>query len=78
MAILERGIAYYQTEKDNLALADLNKAIEMDPKSSRAFYYRGKLKKYTNDLPGSCADLKQAQLLGNESAIDELVKNGCK
>lgn len=50
----------------------------MDPKSYRAFYYRGKLKKYMNDLPGSCADLKQAQLLGSEAAVDELVKNGCK
>jgi len=31
-----------------------------------------------NDLPGSCADLKQAKLLGNDSATDELVKNGCR
>ena len=50
----------------------------MDNKSSRAFYYRGKLKKYMNDLPGSCADLKQALALGNESATEEMTKNGCK
>ena len=78
LAILERGIAYYQTEKDTQALTDLNKAIEMDPKSSRAFYYRGKLKKYMNDFSGSCNDLKQAKVLGDEEASDELVRNGCK
>ena len=61
-----------------MALADLNKAIELNPSSSRAFYFRGKLKKYMNDLVGSCTDLKQAQTLGNDLAADELVKNKCK
>jgi lipoprotein NlpI len=78
LALLERGVAYYQTEKDALALADLTKTIELDPKSGRAYYFRGKLKKYMNDLNGSCADLKQAQSLKYSYADDELIKNGCK
>ena len=78
LAILERGVVSFILEKDNLALIDLNKYIELDPNSSRAFYYRGKLKKYMNDLTGSCTDLKKAQSLGDIYAKAELVKNGCK
>jgi len=78
LALLERGISYYQTEKDALTLADLSKVIEVDAKSARAYYFRGKLKKYMNDLPGSCADLKQAQTLKYDKAENGLIKNGCK
>ncbi len=78
LALLERGVTYYQTEKDALALADLSKVIELDSKSGRAYYFRGKLKKYMSDVPGSCADLKQAQSLKYAKAEEELIKNGCK
>ena len=78
LATLERGITYYQIEKDALALSDLNAVILMDSKNTRAFFYRGKLKKYMNDIPGSCADLKQASLLGEKLAQDLMIKNGCK
>ena len=77
-AILNRGIAYYMLEKDALAMTDLNRAIELDPKSDKAFYFRGKLKKYMKDLAGSCADLKIAKSLGYEKAGEELAKNGCQ
>ena len=78
MSLLERGITYFMLEKDELAQADLTKSIALNPKSERAYYYRGKSKKYKNDLAGSCADLKMALSLGEKKAADELVKNGCK
>ena len=31
-----------------------------------------------NDLPSSCEDLKQAKLLGEALASEELIKNACK
>jgi tetratricopeptide (TPR) repeat protein len=78
LATLERGITYYMLEKDELAKADLNKAIELDNKTARGYYFRGKLKKYANDLVGACADLKTSEKLGYSKATDELLKNGCK
>lgn len=64
-------------KNNNLAIADLSKAIELNPKSARAYYYRGKSKKYKNDINGSCEDLKVAKTLGSESAADELKENHC-
>lgn len=78
LATLERGITYYTLAKDELALVDLNNAVKINPKNSRAYYYRGLLKKYSNDLAGSCKDLKEADALGAKGAKEELTKNGCK
>ena len=78
LALLERGVTYYQIANDAMAMADLNKSIELNPKSERAFLFRGKLKKYMNDIPGSCADLMQAKALGSTTAQEEMTKNGCK
>jgi regulator of sirC expression with transglutaminase-like and TPR domain len=39
------------------ALADCNRAIELDPKSAEAYLERGTLKGRTQDLDGAIADL---------------------
>jgi serine/threonine-protein kinase len=78
LATLERGVTYYMLEKDELAMADLNSAINLNTKNARAYYFRGKLKKYKNDTAGSCEGLKISLKLGYSWAQEDILKNGCK
>ncbi|MGZ3867118.1 MAG: tetratricopeptide repeat protein, partial [Bacteroidia bacterium] len=78
LSLLERGITQFTLSNDDAAQADLNKYIMMDPKSHRAYYYRGRSKKFKGDVAGSCADLKMALALGEAKAAEEIKMNGCK
>jgi len=50
----ERGIAYAMQEKFDLALADFNRSIELDPKSPNGYYNRalvyGRTEKYEKSI----------------------------
>ena len=56
------------------AIADYNKALEIDPKYSDAYNSRGLAKYELNDHPGACVDFKKAIELGNEYAPENLKK----
>jgi tetratricopeptide (TPR) repeat protein len=76
-SLIERGIAYYFLEKDDLARKDLDAGLLINKEYSRGYYFRGKLKKFANDKVGCCEDLKKAKQYGHTKADEELIKNGC-
>lgn len=51
-----RGYFHRRQERLDLALKDLNKAIELDPENREAYNYRAIVKRAAGDLPGSIAD----------------------
>ena len=48
------------------AIADYNKAIEIDPQDANTYINRGISREILNDLPGACSDWKKAVDLGDE------------
>ena len=54
----------YPLAKDDDAIADFNKAIELKSDLGKAFYYRGQCKNYKGDKTGSAADVKKSEQLG--------------
>jgi len=76
-SLIERGVAYYFLEKDDLAKKDFDAGLLLNPEYSRGYYFRGKLKMYAKDKIGCCEDLKKAKQYGHSKADEELVKNGC-
>lgn len=61
-AYYTRGLKYEQSSKNDLALADYNHAIEMDPNCIEAYIYRGrlyeKIRKYDLAIADYCSVLK--------------------
>ncbi len=66
-----RGSVYFEMGKDNLALKDLNKSIQLAPKNSSALLFRGLIKYGSNDIKGACKDYKASYNLGNNEAVKE-------
>ena len=58
------------------AIADYNKAIEINPEYANAFVHRGIARELVNDLQGACDDWRKAGHLGDERSA-EWVKNNC-
>ncbi len=62
----------------NDAMADLNKAIELDPKSSSAYSCRGLLNSVVLDKDKACQDWQIAVSLGDSTIAQESLKAFCK
>ena len=58
------------------AIADYNKALEIDPQGAFTYANRGLAKKFGNDLLGACDDWRKAGDLGDERSA-EWVKEQC-
>ena len=56
------------------AIADLNKAIELDPEDNEAYFYRGKAKLELGDKNGACLDWSKAGELGWGQAYEKIRK----
>jgi tetratricopeptide (TPR) repeat protein len=59
------------------AIADLNKAIKLDPKFAQAYSYRAQPKIHLLNKKGACADWQKAVQLGDMSALRDFKEN-CK
>ena len=51
------------------ALADFDKAIEVEPLNDLNYSSRGLLKEMNGDLSGACSDWKKAVELGHDDAV---------
>jgi tetratricopeptide (TPR) repeat protein len=73
-----RGLMYGQLDKYDLALADANKSLEIDPKNVDYLIDRAFAHYYTNNRKKAKADLKAAQAIlkeqGNEQGLKEVEK----
>jgi tetratricopeptide (TPR) repeat protein len=59
-ALVSRGIAYDQNNDWDKALADLSKAVELDPKDANAFYNRGVVYEHKGDGELAITDYTKA------------------
>jgi tetratricopeptide (TPR) repeat protein len=59
-----RGIAYVWVKNYDLALADFNKAIELNPKDGKAYNNRAIVYSYQGETAKALQDLHKAQSLG--------------
>ena len=58
------------------AIADFNKAIELNPDDASAYYNRGAVKSSLGDDNGACQDGRKAQQLGFDATkLNDLVCN---
>ena len=60
------------------AIADCNKAIEVDPKDARAYRYRGHAKEDLGDLQGAIADYNKAIEVDPKDAYGYLWRGNAK
>jgi tetratricopeptide (TPR) repeat protein len=65
---IQRAQDHYKKQDWDGALADLNRALELDPKSSNAYNDRGLVKKAKHDLEGAAADYSKAIELNPKDA----------
>jgi tetratricopeptide (TPR) repeat protein len=61
---IDRGIAYGEKGQYDQAIADFNKALEIDPKSAGAYYNRGIAYYFKKEYDKSWKDINKAQDLG--------------
>lgn len=54
-----RGSAYHNLEEYNKAIADINKAIELDPKNADLYQYRSTSRYFLKDFEGAVADFSK-------------------
>ena len=66
----ERAVSRLRTKDYSLALADANKAIEMDSKDGDAYRLRAYIKTWLDDFTGACSDIKEARGLGIKRVPD--------
>src|SRR5690606_11782890 len=71
-----RATLYLEMEEYEKALTDLDRAVDLDPKTKEAFYYRGLVKNKLKDKTAACADFTEALALGEERA-GPLLKKTC-
>ncbi len=64
-----RSGAYYLLKDRAKALADANQAIELDPKSGRALYYRGLIKADRGNIASALNDLEAAAAIFQEAKV---------
>jgi tetratricopeptide (TPR) repeat protein len=63
-----RGKFRYQTGNEELAIADFNRVIELDPEIIEAYYYRGLARHNLGDIFGAKEDLQQAAMLADRQS----------
>ncbi|MEM0996649.1 MAG: tetratricopeptide repeat protein [Bacteroidota bacterium] len=64
-AITYLGIALTNSGNPQAGATWLDRAIKKEPQNGTLFYYRGVARINSGDIPGGCADLQQAQSLGD-------------
>jgi tetratricopeptide (TPR) repeat protein len=69
---MHRGIVFGKTQQYKLAIGDLDLAIELNPESGEAFYYRAMIKQQTGQ--GPCSDLETAVRKGYSRAREAMAK----
>lgn len=72
-----RGISYAAIKKNEEALADLNTAIKINPKSGEAYLERGKLLWATGKKYEGCCDLRMSIALGDSLAKEVFDEKFC-
>ena len=73
---LNRGIFYTQQEKYELALKDLNRAIELDPENPLAYFSRGNVYTLQEKWEPATADYERAlELNPNDFQVQMSLKN---
>lgn len=77
MAFFLKGRAYHLLGNSENAMAEYNTAIKLDEDFGQAYYYRGMLKRATNQNRGACADFKLAIALNHPQA-EEAADKYCK
>jgi tetratricopeptide (TPR) repeat protein len=68
----KRAIVFGKLQKFNDCLNDLDQAIQLDPRSGEAFYWKGVAK--TNLQQDPCSDFRQAYKLGFNAAQEPVLK----
>tara|TARA_B110000305_G_scaffold60008_2_gene66524 strand:- start:20158 stop:20679 length:522 start_codon:yes stop_codon:yes gene_type:complete len=63
-----RSFIHFTSENFQLAIRDLDLAIDMNTKNPNYFYMRALVKRMNGDERGCCNDLKKAVALGMEAA----------
>jgi len=71
-----RAYINLRLKKFESAVADLNKAIELEPEFAEAYYNRGLTKIFLDDLEGGALDLSRAGELGLVDAYN-IIKRYC-
>ena len=74
--LFNKGESYRSLNEHKKAIQDFNLAIELNPKSSDAYLYRGMSKIDLGDKEGGCLDYSKAGELGNTNAYN-LIKRNC-
>lgn len=64
-----RALAYYHKANFTLALADLDRALTLDPRLIKAWIQRGLTRTQTGDVAGASRDLSQAITLDPKNAF---------
>lgn len=72
MFFLRRGLIYAQEGRNQDAIRDMSSAIQLNPRYSDAWYWRGMIKHRSGQMP--CDDLNQARNLGLREATDALME----
>ena len=72
-----RGIAYALKGDHDKAIADFNKAIEINPRYAPAYVGRGDSYDAIDNMKKACSDWKQACELGNCESWGTLNKTRC-
>ena len=67
-----RGLAYYNHEKYEQALADYNYAIKLEPMNVVLYLHRGRIHVKRGNADEARSDFKKAKRLGNDDAQEEL------
>jgi tetratricopeptide (TPR) repeat protein len=65
---LQRAMAYRKLNKFTLALADLDKAIQMNPKIGEAYFQRGQILRDSGENQAGMAEIRKAASMGNGKA----------
>jgi tetratricopeptide (TPR) repeat protein len=78
LAYTTRGSSYLKAGKPELALADLEKVISLDPRNEEAWNNIGWARKATGDMAAACKAWRTSQRMGNGEAKIILTNNRCK
>tara|TARA_B100000768_G_C10918627_1_gene224671 strand:+ start:204 stop:422 length:219 start_codon:yes stop_codon:yes gene_type:complete len=70
-----RGETKYNLKDYKGAIEDYNKAIEINPNYTYAYYNRGFAKYYLKDYNGACQDGRKAKSLGYDAS--QLIELAC-
>jgi Tfp pilus assembly protein PilF len=60
LALVSRGAAFMRTGNHKTALADFDRALELDPKYARAHHLRGLTREFEGDDDGALEDFNRA------------------